>query len=45
MTNANLQSRLDEAQSKIQTLQDEIISVQVSNLFILLSSCFHFRVN
>ena len=36
MTNANLQSRLDEAQSKIQTLQDEIISVQVSNLFILL---------
>ena len=36
MTNANLQSRLDEAQSKIQTLQDDIISVQVRNLFIVL---------
>ena len=29
MTNANLQSRLDESQSKVQALQEEIIKLQV----------------
>jgi early endosome antigen 1 len=29
VVNANLQSKLDEAQSKIQSLQQEVISIQV----------------
>lgn len=38
MTNASLQSKLDESQSKVQSLQQEMIKLQVISTFPALFS-------